>query len=126
MKIKSVDTTRFNKKMQFALNECGKVLLKRSKELCPVETGKLRNSIEMKVEGNNVEVGTKGVDYAVFVEYGTGPMVKAHGAHNPEKPVRSWEALRKRGEVGQTMPFLRTALFEKKFQFAKIIKKVFS
>lgn len=46
----------------------------RARELCPVDTGRLRSSIHHKPgrdqRGPYVDVGTN-VDYAAFVEYGT-------------------------------------------------------
>lgn len=41
-----------------------------AKDLCPVKTGRLRNSITNYVEGNAAYVGTN-VEYAQFVEEGT-------------------------------------------------------
>ena len=37
---------------------------------CPVDTGRLRNSISHAVKGNTVYIGTN-VDYAPYVEFGT-------------------------------------------------------
>ena len=45
-----------------------------AKRLCPVDTGRLRNSISHAVDNNMVYIGTN-VDYAVYVEMGT---VKTH------------------------------------------------
>ena len=42
-----------------------------AKELCPVDTGRLRGSIGSRVRRNQVEVYTN-VYYAPFVEFGTG------------------------------------------------------
>ena len=41
-----------------------------AKRLCPVDTGRLRNSISHAVHGNAAYIGTN-VDYAVYVEMGT-------------------------------------------------------
>lgn len=43
-----------------------------AKNLCPVETGALRNSIAHAVQDNTVYIGTN-VEYAPYVEFGTGP-----------------------------------------------------
>lgn len=37
---------------------------------CPVDTGRLRDSLEHEVQGDTVRVGTN-VEYAVYVEEGT-------------------------------------------------------
>lgn len=41
-----------------------------AKKKCPVDTGNLRASISMEIDGFEAEVGTN-VEYASFVEYGT-------------------------------------------------------
>lgn len=41
-----------------------------AKRLCPVDTGRLRNSISHDNDDNAVTVGTN-VDYAIYVEMGT-------------------------------------------------------
>jgi HK97 gp10 family phage protein len=48
---------------------------RRAKERCPVDTGRLRNSIAVELEdgGMNGAVGTN-VEYAPFVEFGTSRM----------------------------------------------------
>lgn len=40
-------------------------------EKCPVDTGRLRNSITHIRLGNSVYIGTKSVEYAPYVELGT-------------------------------------------------------
>lgn len=44
------------------------------KALVPVKTGKLRDSIRIKTAPGRIEIGPEGVDYAVYIEYGTGSM----------------------------------------------------
>ena len=44
-----------------------------AKALCPVDTGRLRNSISHEVHGDSVYIGTN-VEYAVYVEKGTRKM----------------------------------------------------
>lgn len=41
-----------------------------AKDLCPVDTGNLQNSINHKVSGDYVYIGTN-VEYAAYVELGT-------------------------------------------------------
>lgn len=44
-----------------------------AKTLVPVDTGNLRNSIQTQMETDvSATVGPRGVEYAVYVEYGTG------------------------------------------------------
>lgn len=49
----------------------------RAKMACPVDTGRLRNSITNAVKGDTVYIGTN-VEYAVYVEMGT--------VHTPAQP----------------------------------------
>jgi HK97 gp10 family phage protein len=42
------------------------------KRLAPVDTGKLRDSIRIKTMPGRIEIGPDGVDYAVYLEFGTG------------------------------------------------------
>ena len=44
-----------------------------AKELCPVDTGRLRNSISHETDSDSVYIGTN-VEYAAFVELGTSRM----------------------------------------------------
>ena len=80
-----------------------------AKRLCPVETGRMRASIRFRVERGRFVLGAY-TDYASYVEFGTPMMERAHGKHDPQNPVTSWEALEKRSGKGQMMPFIRPAL----------------
>ena len=57
-----------------AIEDANKVIEKNTKNITPVDTGKLKKSIESKVKEEEEEVigtiGTK-VDYGLFVEIGT-------------------------------------------------------
>lgn len=56
-----------------ALETIGKVAARYAKELCPVDTSNLRNSIAYEVDmgDNSVIIGTN-IKYAPYVEFGTG------------------------------------------------------
>src|SRR3546814_5372577 len=56
---------------QEAINDFADEVVDHMKGVVPVDTGKLRDSIEKKLEGESVTVGPRNVDYAGFVEYGT-------------------------------------------------------
>lgn len=73
-------------KIPVALEECGLVAEGYAKRLCPVDTGRLRNSITHTQSENTAYVGTN-VEYAPYVEMGTvrtraqpfiGPSVADH------------------------------------------------
>lgn len=90
------------------LTKIGFLVEGRAKQLCPVDTGKLRASIQSKVvpEEKAVYIGTF-VDYAKYVEY-RYPMENPH-------PGR---------ETGQ-MPFLRPSIFQSKRKIKELIRLFF-
>lgn len=57
-------------RVPMVLEKLGLVAEGYAKRLCPVDTGRLRNSITHTVRGNTVYIGTN-VDYAPYVEMGT-------------------------------------------------------
>lgn len=56
-------------KIGLALDLIGQKAEGYAKDDCPVDTGRLRNSISNKVDGNDVYIGTN-VEYAPYVEFG--------------------------------------------------------
>lgn len=61
------------KTMERALEKIGMVGEAYAKEECPVDTGRLRNSISHAVDDNTAIIGTN-VEYAPYVELGTSKM----------------------------------------------------
>jgi HK97 gp10 family phage protein len=55
---------------QRGLEKVGLTAERYAKALCPVDTGRLRNSISHAVEGDSAYIGTN-VEYAPYVEMGT-------------------------------------------------------
>jgi len=90
------------------LNDIGFIISGRAKQLCPVDTGRLRASIDHKIipEELAVVVGTN-VPYAKHVEF----MYDVKSPH----PGR---------ETGQ-MPFLRPSIFMLKDEINRRVKKAF-
>ena len=66
--LKAVDAAK-----QRGLEKVGLTAERYAKALCPVDTGRLRNSISHEVHGDSVYIGTN-VEYAVYVEKGTRKM----------------------------------------------------
>lgn len=56
-----------------ALEQIGLIAESYAKALCPVDTGRLRNSISHATDGDNEYIGTN-VEYAPYVELGTRRM----------------------------------------------------
>lgn len=101
-----------------------------AKKLCPVGTeestgikgyrgGTLRNSITFRVEGEELAVGSN-VEYAPYVELGTGPHFK---------PPPEWETFdTERGSgVGRSYvrprPYLRPAIEDHKGEYEELARK---
>ena len=123
--IDRIDATKFEQKKALVLEKIGALIEGKAILRAPVLTGNMRAKITHVVEKDAVRIGTIGVPYAAFVEYGTVAMVNAHGPHDPAKPVTDWEALQKRGGYGQTMPFLAPAVFDAEPEIEKLFREVF-
>lgn len=92
---------------------------------CPVKRGDVQHSIRYAVFPDEKKI-IVGSDHPVtkYLEWGTGPMERAHGVHDPKNPVKDWEAKRKTGknQLAQ-MPFLRPAAFRTQKFAGRIIPK---
>jgi len=86
IKINQGDLNQLNKKLNFFKNfdkkvlssELGRTALdisRLAKRTVPVDTGGLRNSITAEIQGKTVSVVVN-KDYAPYIEFGTGSMVK--------------------------------------------------
>lgn len=69
------------------LELCGALWESDAKQLAPVDTGRLRNSIEHHPEGNDTMVVGSDVEYAIYQEMGTSrmkaqPFLKPSGEGN--------------------------------------------
>lgn len=78
-----------NSRVEDVLMEIARRIEAEMKDLAPVRTGKLRDSIRIKVYPGRIEIGPEGVDYAVYIEYGTASRGEFGGAPyeiRPKKP----------------------------------------
>ncbi len=91
------------------LTKAGKQVQATAKKLCPVDTGQLRNSIEVTQIENGVDIGTN-VEYAPYVEFGTGQRGDSSVAHRHD-----WDGMAPR-------PFLHPALQANKKNVVKIVQ----
>lgn len=71
-----------NDAIEKALEIIGLTAERYAKELCAVDTGRLRNSISHQVDGETVYVGTN-VEYAPYLEFGTGKFAEGGGRPTP-------------------------------------------
>lgn len=109
-----------------ALGKACAVVERAAKEKAPKDTGELRRSITSKVEERDGKI--EGViftplEYAPYVEYGTGLFAEQGG----RKDV-PWNYQDDKGEWHRTsgqhpQPFMRPALNENREQIARIIKE---
>ena len=80
-----------------------------AQEKCPVETGLLRDSISVQlIEGDktvSASVGPRGVDYANYVEYGTGRRGSESAGAGPYPYKMSWPGM-------AAKPYMRPAVDE--------------
>lgn len=108
-----------------ALESCGLTADGYAKKLCPVDTGRLRNSITHIVDESelSVTVGTN-VEYAPYVELGTGK-------YYPGGRPKPWPYQDAKGDWHWTAgnpakPFLKPAIADHADVYRKIIKDALS
>lgn len=111
-----------NANIEEALGTCCAVVEKSAKQKAPKDTGALRRSITSKVEGNQGIIFTP-LEYAPYVEYGTGLFAESGG----RKDV-PWNYQDDEGEWHSTsgqkpQPFMRPALEENKQLIKQILKE---
>lgn len=108
--------------VEIALEECGGRAEEYAKDLAPVDTGRLRNSIAHKVDtaAQEVYIGTN-LYYAPYQELGTGQYYpggrKTPWAYRDEKGNTHWT----RGN--EAVPFLRPAVQDHKQTYINVIEK---
>lgn len=106
-----------------ALERCGLQAEGYAKDLCPVDTGALRNSITHKVDPSEpaAYIGTN-MSYAPYVEFGTGHYSTVGGGTSKSK----WFYIGDdgKGHVGMPMkaqPFLKPAVADHTQTYRNII-----
>lgn len=123
MEIKLVDNSEevlklFTEAGKRALERCGMQGEGYAKDLCPVDTGNLRNSIGHKVDGKEAYIGTNS-EYGPYVELGTGKYVTG-GRPTPwvyQDSKGKWH--RTNGQKAQ--PYLKPAVADHKQTYQNII-----
>lgn len=111
----------FEKACLKALEECGMVAEGYAKELAPVDTGNLRNSISHTVDDSEkaAYIGTN-VEYAAYVELGTG-------IYYPGGRTDPWVYQDAKGDWHMTngqraQPFLKPAVADNASTYQKIVE----
>ena len=106
-----------------ALGEAGEVVRADAVKNCPVQTGRLRQSIVSNVEGNSALIGPT-AEYGIFVEFGTGSKGDTSVAHNTKKQWTYYSGGSFYTTAGQKpQPFLVPALKNNKAKITQIIRQ---
>lgn len=108
--------------VQRALEEIGIKAESYAKLKCPVDTGRLRNSIthNATMQEDTVYIGTN-VEYAPYVEFGTGIHAKSGGRQTPwvyKDQHGNWHKTR----GSRPHPFLKPAIEEHLGLYQKILE----
>lgn len=124
--LNSLDELADPAKYEAALGKACALVEREAKQKAPKDTGALRRSIESKIEKDGDEI--RGVvftplEYAPYVEYGTGLFAENGGRQdvpwNYEDDKGEWHSTS--GQKPQ--PFMRPALDENREQILRILKE---
>ena len=120
--LQRLDNIADTQKLNLALGRACALVERSAKEKAPKDTGELRRSISSKVENLEGVVFTP-LEYAPYVEYGTGLF-----AENGGRTQVPWSYQDDSGEWHSTsgqkpQPFMRPALDENREQIIRIIKE---
>lgn len=102
-----------------ALERCGMQAEGYAKDLVPVDTGNLRNSITHKVSDDAVYIGSNN-EYAAYVELGTGKY--AQGGRKDPWVYRDDEGRWHHTDGQRAQPYLKPAVADHKQTYRNIIK----
>lgn len=113
-------------KVAAAMGKCCALVERSAKQKAPKDTGALRNSITSKV--NVEDNAVKGViytplEYAPYVEYGTGLFAEEGGRKTPwvYEDEKTGEKIFTRGQ--KPHPYLRPALNENRNKIIEVLKE---
>lgn len=108
--------------LQAPLQDACLIVENSAKENCPVDTGELRASIVSHIVGNTGEVGTN-VEYAPYVEYGTGVFAAAGNGRQDRWSYQDAEG-NWHSTIGQRpQPYLEPALNDNREKIIDLFKK---
>ena len=111
-----------NANIEEALGTCCALVEKSAKQKAPKDTGALRRSITSKVEGNQGIIFTP-LEYAPYVEYGTGLFAESGGRKDVPWNYQDDEGKWHSTSGQKPQPFMRPALEENKTLIKQILKE---
>lgn len=119
--IKKLEDLTNQERIQKALGKACALVERSAKQKAPKDTGELRRSITSKVEGLVGVIYTP-LEYAPYIEYGTGLFAESGGRMdvpwNYQDDEGNWHSTS--GQKPQ--PFMRPALQENREEIIRIIK----
>lgn len=106
-----------------ALERCGMQAEGYAKDLVPVDTGNLRNSISYRVDASNKEVviGTNS-EYAAHVELGTGKYKEGGGGRQDPWVYQDTEGKWHHTHGQRAQPYLKPSVADHKQTYRNIIE----
>ena len=117
-----LDKISSNANIEEALGTCCAIVEKSAKQKAPKDTGALRRSITSKVEDNQGIVFTP-LEYAPYVEYGTGLFAESGGRKDVPWNYQDDEGKWHSTSGQKPQPFMRPALEENKQLIKQILKE---
>lgn len=113
-------------KLRGAVQKACALVERTAKQKAPKDTGALRNSIQSRVEesgGDIVGVVFSPLEYAPYIEYGTGLFAEEGGRKTPwlYEDEETGEKIFTRGQKPQ--PYMRPALNENRERIIEILKE---
>lgn len=106
-----------------ALGKCCALVERTAKQLAPKDNGELRRSITSKVEGNTGIVFTP-LEYAPYVEYGTGLFAKEGGRMDVPWNYKDDEGNWHSTSGQKPQPFMQPALDRNRLDIKRILEEV--
>lgn len=117
-----LDKISSNANIEEALGTCCAIVEKSAKQKAPKDTGALRRSISSKVEDNKGIIFTP-LEYAPYVEYGTGLFAESCGRKDVPWNYQDDEGKWHSTSGQKPQPFMRPALEENKQLIKQILKE---
>ena len=104
------------------LFRCGEKAVEYAKDLCPVDTGNLRNSISAAViDGKEVRVGTP-TKYAIYQEMGTGQYAEGGGGRPTPWKYQDAQGIWHWTAGNRAHPFIKPAVADHGNTYRKIME----
>jgi HK97 gp10 family phage protein len=119
--IETMDKIVSPEALKAALGQCCALVERTAKELAPKDNGELRRSITSKVE-NNVGIVFTPLEYAPYVEFGTGLFAETAGRKDVPWCYQDDEGEWHSTSGQKPQPFLRPALEQNRANIKKLLK----